>query len=1069
MDVSGWKRSAGPRFGRSLMRLAAGLCVLSCAAFVQPARSAQSLPVVRIDAVNPYTGDTVQVTGVSGTLTEKGNFKRSGPWPHVNYAESETVWKSLIGKYAFIFVLAHGGKDPAKDSQYSKFKFGPRLELPRRYDFETPTYIRAVSVKGVKPSPTPKPARPVIIAPAGAHQGRVDQYTSFWIEATNNPTSFGASGLPPGFSIDPSSGLIDGTPTARGTWTIRVSATNAGGTGTGTFTLTVECSPAVIADLEKQRDLRQQSVQSGNWHFDLDNGHAGYFALPGSYESDVITNNITQKWFTPKDFKLIGGLDALGSEGRAAYKPVFLAQTVEVVDGPIPAAFLPGGIYGQLKGLLVDAGFEDIPTSGRLLISFSDWKLEACRHREAAINTQEIIYSTTVRIEIEGLPVSATKACEVVYLYAETQAPFVVNGIASYAKTGGLLPRPRLNLGTYLRTKDRQGFNNWTVSRDPGDYQELAAFLNGRFAGYSAAWNASHPDSGFSGYFYRVPTVLFTVAQGAAATRANYFTGGCSPEIAAAERAMDAGCLPELESQVFFSQAIHLQVPVAGFQRVMALFGDLDFGYVPLRESKTRQLVIHNWGNVPLDVAGIELPNPAFHAAFEGTVPPNGSVTVDVTFTPTKTGEERARLLVDSNSTGAQVARLVRGYCTPSGYSAVSPQSLHLPASGGVFHVDVATVSNWSSLDLGTPWLSVDGQTRTGVGRAEVVVSENKGAASRSSPIRVAGVMVNISQSGTASPAAVLLEGDLDFGIVPLGTYVDQVVSISNPGSAPLEVSAIECPDGFSTDWNGGTVSPGQSRHVTVTFRPMERRAYPGSVVVRSNAPDGAASLECKGEGSGEPSAEIAVMHSGGIHLASGVPAPLFGPVPVSGGVLSRTFTIENIGTAPLTLWEATKTGDGAGLYFLDASGLDSILNPGERTRIRVEFAPALLGTHAAGVRIGSSDEDENPFDLLISGWVIDPRDLVQPKAPKVSSPPRAVTARAAYKLTGNAGDVSTGTYVEYQVGGGRKLKASIKRNGKFVIKTRLANGRNLIKIRTVNAFGMKSKIMKIRVDRRRL
>jgi len=69
---------------------------------------------------------------------------------------------------------------------------------------------------------------------------------SYQIEATNGATSYGASGLPAGLTMDPVAGLISGTATATGTSSVGLSASNAGGTGTATLTLTVVPAPPVI-------------------------------------------------------------------------------------------------------------------------------------------------------------------------------------------------------------------------------------------------------------------------------------------------------------------------------------------------------------------------------------------------------------------------------------------------------------------------------------------------------------------------------------------------------------------------------------------------------------------------------------------------------------------------------------------------------------------------------------------------------------------------------------------------------------------------------------------------------
>src|SRR5439155_1326381 len=69
---------------------------------------------------------------------------------------------------------------------------------------------------------------------------------SYQITATNSPTSYDATGLPAGLTVNTASGLISGTPTSSGTFSVSLNATNAGGTGTMTLTLKINPQPPVI-------------------------------------------------------------------------------------------------------------------------------------------------------------------------------------------------------------------------------------------------------------------------------------------------------------------------------------------------------------------------------------------------------------------------------------------------------------------------------------------------------------------------------------------------------------------------------------------------------------------------------------------------------------------------------------------------------------------------------------------------------------------------------------------------------------------------------------------------------
>ncbi|HVU24151.1 MAG TPA: tandem-95 repeat protein [Opitutus sp.] len=76
------------------------------------------------------------------------------------------------------------------------------------------------------------------------------QSFAYQIVATGSPTSYAATNLPNGLTLDTASGIISGRPLATGVFKIGLSATNALGTGTATLALTVTAAaPAIVAQV----------------------------------------------------------------------------------------------------------------------------------------------------------------------------------------------------------------------------------------------------------------------------------------------------------------------------------------------------------------------------------------------------------------------------------------------------------------------------------------------------------------------------------------------------------------------------------------------------------------------------------------------------------------------------------------------------------------------------------------------------------------------------------------------------------------------------------------------------
>jgi hypothetical protein len=110
-----------------------------------------------------------------------------------------------------------------------------------------------------------------------------------------------------------------------------------------------------------------------------------------------------------------------------------------------------------------------------------------------------------------------------------------------------------------------------------------------------------------------------------------------------------------------------------------------------------------------------------------------------------------------------------------------------------------------------------------------------------------------------------------------------------------------------------------------------------------------------------------------------------FGSVDVTTGTLTRTFTIQNTGTANLTVGTISFSGTNAADFSVTTAPTSPVAGPGSTTFI-VTFDPSGTGARTATISIVNDDSDENPYTFAITGAGTTPEINLQGNATSIVS-----------------------------------------------------------------------------------
>jgi len=231
------------------------------------------------------------------------------------------------------------------------------------------------------------PSAPVVNSTLTA-SGAVSTSFTYTITATNSPTSYNATGLPAGLSVNTSTGVISGTPTTAGTSSVTISATNAGGTGSATLVITVSTAgtgPNVYAIF--------------NLGSTVTNGGADSYS--NAYEASLVG-------------KTVGYNNSSFTFGPANAPDAYTSETIS----------LPAGNYTQLNMLATGVG--GVQNSQTFIVNYTDGTSQTFTQSLSDwVNPQGFAGETKVLTMANRLSSTGAVETPTSYIYGYT---FALNG-----------------------------------------------------------------------------------------------------------------------------------------------------------------------------------------------------------------------------------------------------------------------------------------------------------------------------------------------------------------------------------------------------------------------------------------------------------------------------------------------------------------------------------------------------------------------------------------------------------------------------------------------------------------
>ncbi|MEZ5302960.1 MAG: choice-of-anchor D domain-containing protein [Verrucomicrobiales bacterium] len=234
---------------------------------------------------------------------------------------------------------------------------------------------------------------------------------------------------------------------------------------------------------------------------------------------------------------------------------------------------------------------------------------------------------------------------------------------------------------------------------------------------------------------------------------------------------------------------------------------------------------------------------------------------------------------------------------------------------------------------------------------------------------------VGVLNNGTARP-----EDGTDFGSAVIPGSVTKTFRLKNNSSSSVTLTALSVTSGPAFDLTSGGVSgsfislgANATRDFTVRFEPTSAGNKSGTVAILAIG-EPAFVVNLAGEAVGQPEIVVRgrpIAAANYVNIADGDESPTsadgtaFGSWDASAGSLTRTFEIENTGTASLDIDSIAVAGNSTAFSI---TGAPSAVGVGQKQTFSVKFNPGNYGDFLSTVTIQNNDANEDPFTFDVSG-----------------------------------------------------------------------------------------------------